>query len=64
MDPRKIRLARASRTGQPHEIVTQLGSEYTAARPARLIRVAAPSLTATRRAELTEVLQDGDARAA
>jgi hypothetical protein len=61
--PARSRLARASREGQPHEIVTQLCSEYTAARLARLIRVAAPELTATRREE-TEVLQGGDARAA
>jgi hypothetical protein len=60
----RSRLARASRAGQPHEIVTQLCGGYTPARLARLIRVAAPELTAARRAELTEVLQGGDARAA
>lgn len=43
----RSRLARASRVGQPHEIVTQLCSEYTAARLARLIRVAAPEAAST-----------------
>lgn len=60
----RSRLARAIQTGEPHEVVTQLRREYTAARLAHLIREAAPQLTAVQRAELAEVLQGGGARAA